>query len=127
MIAYYSIKRVTLSYLKSRVSKEALPITVFGRLAMMGMGEMNKKQRKTLEAIFENPARSDVRWSDVEKLFRALECEITEGSGSCIRVRLENERAVFHRPHPEPETDKGAIKSVRRFLVNAGIDPHRKG
>jgi len=29
--------------------------------------------------------------------------------------------AVFHRPHPQKETDKGALKSVRRFLKNAGV------
>lgn len=28
---------------------------------------------------------------------------------------------VFHRLHPEKETDKGAVKSVRRFLVEAGF------
>jgi len=30
--------------------------------------------------------------------------------------------AVFHRPHPQKETDKGALKSVRRFLINAGVN-----
>ena len=28
-------------------------------------------------------------------------------------------RSVFHRPHPEKEIDKGAVKSVRRFLLEA--------
>jgi hypothetical protein len=28
--------------------------------------------------------------------------------------------AVFHRPHPQPASDTGAIKSVRNFLENAG-------
>jgi hypothetical protein len=32
-------------------------------------------------------------------------------------------RAVFHRPHPRKETDKGALKSVRRFLTEAEIEP----
>jgi len=32
-------------------------------------------------------------------------------------------RAVFHRPHPQKETDKGALKSVRRFLKETGITP----
>jgi hypothetical protein len=31
------------------------------------------------------------------------------------------ERAVFHRPHPQKETDKGAMMSMRRFLENAGV------
>lgn len=34
---------------------------------------------------------------------------------------LYGKRAVFHRPHPDSNTDKGAVKSVRRFLENAGV------
>jgi len=30
-------------------------------------------------------------------------------------------RAVFQRPHPQKETDKGALKSMRRFLIEAGV------
>jgi hypothetical protein len=32
-------------------------------------------------------------------------------------------KAVFHEPHPEKETDKGAVKSVREFLIKAGVEP----
>jgi hypothetical protein len=83
---------------------------------------MNAKQRKTLTAIFATPSRSDVLWSDVESLFRALGGEVSEGAGSRVRVALNGVRAVFHRPHPERETDKGTLKSVGRFLLAAGID-----
>ena len=31
--------------------------------------------------------------------------------------------AHFHRPHPQPDTNKGAVKSVRRFLESAGVTP----
>ena len=84
---------------------------------------LNKKQSKTLQAIFDNPVRSDVDWSDVERLFVALGTEVSEGRGSRVRVALAGVRAVFHRPHPQKETDKGALKSVRRFLVEAGFKP----
>jgi hypothetical protein len=40
-----------------------------------------------------------------------------------VRIRLGDARAVFHRPHPEKETDKGSVKSMRRFLINAGVTP----
>ncbi len=40
-----------------------------------------------------------------------------------MRVKLNGIRAVFHEPHPEKETDKGAVKSVREFLIEAGIEP----
>ena len=84
---------------------------------------LNKKQTKTLKAIFDNPVRSDLAWSDIEKLFVALGAEITEGRGSRVRIALEDMKAVFHRPHPQKETDKGALKSVRRFLTEAGFEP----
>jgi hypothetical protein len=73
-------------------------------------------------AVFEDPVRSGVPWSDVEALFKALGAEVSEGQGSRVRVYLNGVRAVFHRPHPEKDTDKGALKSVRRFLLEAGIN-----
>lgn len=82
---------------------------------------MNSKQQKTYEAIFKNPVQSNIEWKDIENLFTSLGAEISEGNGSRVRVKLNNERAVFHRPHPESVTDKGAVKSVRKFLENAGV------
>ena len=82
---------------------------------------MNSGQRKILERVFKEPVKSDIPWSDIEGLFSALGAEISEGAGSRIRVKLNGERAVFHRPHPEKVTDKGAVKAVRQFLLNAGV------
>jgi hypothetical protein len=82
---------------------------------------MNAKQRKTLRLIFKVPVRSDVRWDDIETLFIGFGGEITEGRGSRIRVFLNGVKADFHRPHPRRITDKGALVSVRKFLINAGI------
>jgi hypothetical protein len=61
---------------------------------------MNGKQRRTLKAIFEKPNRSDIAWKDVVTLFEAIGCEISQGSGSRVRVKLKDRRAVFHEPHP---------------------------
>jgi hypothetical protein len=84
---------------------------------------MNKKQRQTLTAIFTTPVRSDLKWTDIESLFKALGATISQGKGSRVRVFLNGIKAVFHEPHPEKETDKGAVKAVREFLENAGITP----
>ncbi|MDQ8188566.1 type II toxin-antitoxin system HicA family toxin [Pelagicoccus sp. SDUM812002] len=81
---------------------------------------MNRKQRLTLEKVRERPERSDIPWKNIENMLSALGAEISEGSGSRVRVYLNGVRAVFHRPHPQKETDKGAVKSVRRFLEAAG-------
>ena len=84
---------------------------------------MDGKHHKTLQAIFEKPDRANVAWRDIEVLFVALGAEVTEGNGSRVRVALKDVRAVFHRPHPRKETNKGAVKSVRRFLEAAGVKP----
>jgi hypothetical protein len=84
---------------------------------------VESKHQKTLEAIFERPERANIPWRDIEALLIALGAEITDGNGSRRRVALKGVRAVFHRPHPRKETDKGAIKSVRRFLEAAGVKP----
>lgn len=76
-----------------------------------------------MQAIFTDPVRAGIAWSDVETLLAACGAEITEGSGSRVRVALNGVRAVFHRPHPEKEMDKGAVKSVRRFLSEAEVKP----
>lgn len=84
---------------------------------------MDSKHHKVLEAIFEQPERANIAWKDIESLFIVLGAEISEGSGSRVRVVLNNVRAVFHRPHPRKEASKPMIKSVKRFLEEAGVKP----
>ena len=84
---------------------------------------MNSKHRRTLEAIFARPVPADLRWSEIEALLIALGAERSEGRGSRVRFLLNEAEAVFHRPHPKPETNKGAVASVREFLTTAGIEP----
>lgn len=84
---------------------------------------MNNRHRKTLAAIFTDPVPASIPWAEIESLFRALGADILEGRGSRVRVELGGRFSVFHRPHPQPTTDKGAVKSVRRLLHNAGVEP----
>jgi hypothetical protein len=84
---------------------------------------MNRKQRQTLTAIFADPVRSDVKWNDIEALFAACGGSVEVARGSRVCVEINGVVAHFHRPHPQPDTDKGAVKSVRRFLENAGVRP----
>ncbi len=53
----------------------------------------------------------------------ACGAEISEGRGSRVRIVLNNVKAIFHRPHPRKETNKGAVVSMRRFLTEAGVTP----
>jgi hypothetical protein len=84
---------------------------------------MGPKHSRTLLAIFEEPVRSNITWREIEAMLEAAGAAITEGNGSRVRIALNGVRAVFHRPHPQKETDKGAVKSMRRFLTEAGLTP----
>jgi len=84
---------------------------------------MNKAQERTLNDLFVRPTKADIRWTAIEALIRALGGEVTERAGSRVAARLNGVTAVFHRPHPRPETKKGAVDAVRQFLSNAGVRP----
>ena len=87
---------------------------------------MRKKHKATLIRVFSDPVSGTIPWSDIEKMLVALVAEVTEGRGSRVRVYLSGVRAVFHRPHPEKEAVKGAVKSVRRFLNVADVAPGKE-
>ena len=82
---------------------------------------LSGKHAATLRAVFADPVRANIAWRDIEALLVALGAEVSEGHGSRVRFALGGVRAVFHRPHPEKETDRGAVRSVRRFLSEAGV------
>ena len=83
---------------------------------------MKSKHKKIYQTIFDNPVRSNIIWKDIENMLLSLGAEITEGRGSRVRISLNRVRAVFHRPHPQKETDKGSVVSMRRFLIEAGVE-----
>jgi hypothetical protein len=84
---------------------------------------MKRKHQKTLEAVFARPVSANVQWRDIEALFAELGAEISERDGSRVAVVLFGEVRVFHRPHPSPSTDKGALASIRKWLEQHGVSP----
>lgn len=77
---------------------------------------MKRKHQRTLERIFARPTSGTIPWSDIESLFKGLGADVSERAGSRVAVVLFGEVRVFHRPHPSPDTDKGAINSIRNWL-----------
>lgn len=86
---------------------------------------LNRKQKRTLKEIFDRPTRPNIRWTDVERLFIAIGAELNEGSGSRVRIRLNDQVKTFHRPHPGNETKRYSVEAVRRFLRDHGIEPEQ--
>lgn len=90
---------------------------------MTGTSGLRKKHLATLRAIFARPVSGTIRWSDIESLLVALGAEKEEREGSRIAIVWRGQVQVFHRPHPQPDTDKGAVASVRRWLEANGVKP----
>lgn len=84
---------------------------------------MKRKHQRTLELIFARPVSANVRWTDIEALFIELGAQLAEREGSRVLVRLFGDRRVFHRPYPEPTTDKGAVESIRKWFEDYGVKP----
>lgn len=87
------------------------------------MHGMKRRHQRVLELIFVHPTSGNVQWKDIEGLFRELGAEISEREGSRVAVVLFSEVRVFHRPHPSPSTDKGAVSSIRKWLEQHGVMP----
>lgn len=84
---------------------------------------MKRKYQRTLELVYARPASGNVRWTDIEALLRELGAEFEEREGSRLEVYLFGVVRVFHRPHPSPDTDKGAVAAVRKWLEDNGVKP----
>lgn len=98
--------------------------TCFQKVAFYAtIDRMKRGHRKTLERIFARPTSGNVKWRDVEALLAALGATIDQAEGSRVTVRLFGVVRVFHRPHPSPDTDKGALASVRKWLEDNGVSP----
>jgi len=84
---------------------------------------MNRAHRKTLTSIFADPVSGNIEWRRIEALFKAVGCEVIEGSGSRITIVHEGRKAAFHRPHPGKNALRYQVRAVRDFLTLIGVKP----
>jgi len=84
---------------------------------------VKRAHQKTLKAVFAHPTSANIAWKDIEALLVGLGAEVSEREGSRVAIVLFREVRVFHRPHPSPKTDKGAVVSVKKWLEQHGVKP----
>jgi len=84
---------------------------------------MKRKHQRTLALIFSRPKSANVQWRDIEAMLQELGAEVSELEGSRVTVVMYGEVRVFHRPHPSPNTDKGAVASIRKWLEQHEVEP----
>ena len=83
---------------------------------------MNKKQRKTYDAIFVDPIRRNIVWDDVVNLIQSLGGIVTQGDGLRVRFDLNGISLNIHSPHPQKELKRYQIKALREFLIKTGVN-----
>jgi len=84
---------------------------------------MKRKHSKTVELIFHRPVSGNIKWKDIESLLLSLGAETVEREGSRLEVYLFGVVRVFHRTHPSPDTDKGAVAAIRKWLEENEVTP----
>lgn len=84
---------------------------------------MNSRQRKTLEAVFADPVKSNIAWADIESLLVAVGCRVIEGYGSRVRFECKGVIAAFHRPHPAKEAKRYQVRDAREYLTKLEVKP----
>jgi len=82
---------------------------------------VNKKHKKTIEAIFSSPTPGNIEWRKIEALFIALSAEVIEGNGSRVSFIINDEKADFHRPHPGKEAKRYQVRNAKEFLTRVGV------
>jgi hypothetical protein len=83
---------------------------------------MKRKHAKTLDLIFHRPVSANVKHTDAMSLLIELGAVIdTSREGSRVAVVLFGEARVFHKPHPTPNMDKGAVAALRDWLEQHGV------
>lgn len=82
---------------------------------------MKKKHHDILQAIFAQPTRKNISWSDVEKLIKALGGDIVNKAGSVVTFRFNSHIITFHRPHPQKEAKTYMIHKLRKYLIKCEI------
>ena len=84
---------------------------------------MKRKRSKILELIFHRPVSGNIKWKEIEAFLISLGAETIEREGSRMEIYLFGVVKVFHRPHPSPDADKGAVSSIRKWLEENGVTP----
>ena len=84
---------------------------------------VNSKNRATLEAVFNQPAKANIKWSDIESLLVSVGAAVKKGEGSRVRITKGQNVLTAHRPHPGKEARRYQVIDVRIFLEALGVKP----
>jgi hypothetical protein len=77
---------------------------------------------RTLEQLFQHPVAHNVEWRAVVRLLESVGTIQTEHNGK-LRVEINGQTAVLHRPQHKDVADVEQLVEIRHFLERAGLKP----
>ncbi len=84
---------------------------------------MSHKHENLLDAIFRDPVSANIHWREIESLLAHLGAEIENLAGARLRVKLNRNEALLHRPHHGSTLGRQDVKHLREFLGRARVTP----
>jgi len=79
------------------------------------------RAQNTLNTVFE-PTIEDISVYDLENLLLALGGKVSRSRSNRLRIALNDARAVFHVPTEDNKVNPFLVKSLRKFLLAAGVE-----
>ena len=84
---------------------------------------VNSKHKKTLLLIYKDPLQGSIPWDQIESFLIAIGCTVVSSGGSAITIEMNSIRLNVHRPHPNRDSLRYRVKSLRDFLDKLEIKP----
>ena len=80
---------------------------------------MSHKHENLLRAIFHDPVSGNIQWREIESLLHHLGADIESLSGARIRVKLNGNEGILHRPHHGNSLGRQDIQHLREYLARS--------
>ena len=77
--------------------------------------------KKLLKSFFSHPTSANIQWNEAERLLKKLGAELKEAEGSRVKIALDDQVLVFHKPHGIKGLNKPHVETIRKFLQKVGV------
>ncbi len=84
---------------------------------------MSHKHENLIRSIFHDPISGNIHWREIESLLHHLGAVIEPLSGARLRVKLNGQEGILHRPHRGNTLGRQDVMHVREYLGRARITP----
>lgn len=81
------------------------------------------KHEKNLKRLCARPTPADIKWNELVGVLEHLGYTVLNNNGSRRKFyhKEKDDLIICHKPHPEPDVDKGCIADVVGHLKDHGF------